>query len=495
MKLWKRAGSLGLSLALCTGLVLPALAHTVTIDGEGSHQVGTVQEGVSAIEASASQSGTIKMDGDDNAGAVISKGNVTLDLEGHSITNNATNGAAITVSGGGKLTLQDSGTGGKVEATGMFGTGVEVNGGATANILGGEVKATGGEGTGVKAFGGGTANILGGEVKATGEDGTGVKVSGGTANILGGEVKATGEDGNGMYVSGGTANIWGGAVSGEDHGVDVNWGGTVNISGGTVSGDSGVSSFYGRVEVSGGVVSGENGNGVYVGGGSLEISGGTVSGGQNGVGVNGGGTANILGGEVKATGEDGNGVYVRDGEATISDDATVTGETGVQVEEDSTFTMNGGTVGSTVKDGAAVDGSGTITLKGGTIYGKVPDGVTIGDKVTVKDAPYVPPTPGPAPASDPLTRPAAARTLLEELFRRAGGSGELWTWAVENGLIDEDGDGDEIVTVALLRSILTRYAQAFGGSAVAVEDLTTLTGADADIVRNCRAVLKEFFGE
>ena len=361
MKLWKRAGSLGLSLALCTGLVLPALAHTVTIDGEGSHQVGTVQEGVSAIEASASQSGTIKMDGDDNAGAVISKGNVTLDLEGHSITNNATNGAAITVSGGGKLTLQDSGTGGKVEATGMFGTGVEVNGGATANILGGEVKATGGEGTGVKAFGGGTANILGGEVKATGEDG--------------------------------------------------------------------------------------------------------------------------------------NGVYVRDGEATISDDATVTGETGVQVEEDSTFTMNGGTVGSTVKDGAAVDGSGTITLKGGTIYGKVPDGVTIGDKVTVKDAPYVPPTPGPAPASDPLTRPAAARTLLEELFRRAGGSGELWTWAVENGLIDEDGDGDEIVTVALLRSILTRYAQAFGGSAVAVEDLTTLTGADADIVRNCRAVLKEFFGE
>ncbi len=329
MKLWKRAGSVGLSLALCAGLVLPALAHTVTIDGQ-TNTVDTVQIGVDAIEASPSKTGTITMDHNDDTGARISKGNVTLDLNGHTLTDEGDT-YTIVVSGG-QLTLQDSGTGG--------------------------------------------------------------------------------------------------------------------------------------------TVSNKGGCGVFVRGGAADITGGTVSG-------------------------DKQGVYVKNsGNATISG-ATVTGKTGVQVE-DSTFTMDGGTVGSTVKDGAAIAGSGTVKLNGGTLYGKVPEKVDA-SKVTVKAAPYVPPTPdpgpGPDPAPDPLARPAAARTLLEELFRRAGGSGELWTWAVENGLIDGDADGDEIVTVALLRAILTRYAEAFGGNAVAVEDLTTLTGEDTGVVDNCRAVLNEFFGE
>ncbi len=75
-----------------------------------------------------------------------------------------------------------------------------------------------------------------------------------------------------------------------------------------------------------------------------------------------------------------------------------------------------------------------------------------------------------------------------------GGAGELWSWAVEKGLMDEDGDGGEIVAVALLRAILTRYAEALGGNAVAAEELTTLSGGDADVVDSCRAVLDEFFG-
>lgn len=165
-----------------------------------------------------------------------------------------------------------------------------------------------------------------------------------------------------------------------------------------------------------------------------------------------------------------------------------------------TVTIDGGDTQQvdTVQAGVEKIGSktGTITLNGGTIYGSVPNDVDISN-VTVKDAPAPTPTPAPdpAPASDPLTRPAAARTLLEELFRRVGGSGDLWAWAVENGPIDEDGDGEEIVTVAPLRAIFTRYAEAFGGNAVAVEELTTLTGEDTDVVDNCRAVLKEFFGE
>lgn len=356
----------------------PALAHTVTIGGVVTPDVGTVQDGVNMIANSESQSGTITMTSNEtvtgNIGVTISGGNVTLNLNNHTIINAGYSGTAIAVTDG-SLTLQDTGMGGKVEATDNYGVGV--------------------------------------------------------------------------YVGGGIANISGGTVNGGENGVEVDGGGTANISGGSVSGGD---------------------RGVYV---HKDFNHGT---------------------------------------AEISGDAIVIGKTGVQVE-DSTFTMDGGTVGSTVEGGAAVDGTGTIVLNGGTIYGSVPDGVVPGAGVKKEAAPYptpdptptptpdpapapVPdPDPDPAPDSDPLAGPASAATLLEELFRRAGASGDLWSWAVENGLIDEDADGEEIVTVGLLRAILTRYAEAFGGNAVAVEDLTTLTGGDADIVRNCRAVLDEFFGE
>ena len=132
MKLWKRAGPVALSLALCAGLVLPALAHTVTIDGK-TDTVDTVQAGVNAIGAG---TGTITMDRDDPVtgdGVKISGGNVTLDLNGWAITNNDMNGTAITVEGG-ELTIQDSGTGGTVKGKG--GDGVSVTGGK-ATITGG----------------------------------------------------------------------------------------------------------------------------------------------------------------------------------------------------------------------------------------------------------------------------------------------------------------------------------------------------------------------
>ncbi|MCI8807873.1 MAG: hypothetical protein HFF20_08055 [Oscillospiraceae bacterium] len=520
MKLWKRAGSVGLSLALCAGLVLPALAHTVTIVGEGSQEVGTVQEGVTAIENSVSGSGTITMTNDDIGGATISGGNVTLDLNGHTLTSKEE--AGIEVSGG-ELTLKDSGTGGKVSGNNA---GVTVDNGSKANITGGTVS---GMDAGVKVDAGGTANITGGTV--TGNM-SGVEVYGGTATISGGTVS-----GNtfGVFVVSGTATISGGTVSGDYFGVSVGSGGTADISGnasisgsdegvfmvgGTAEisgaaavqgGTSGVSVLNGNAEIKGGAVSGETG--VVVSGGKAEITGGSVRGETDGVAVQ-DGTAAISGGTV--SGKDKGVVVVLGGKAEITD-GSVSGETGVHMYY-GTFTMNGGTVGSMVEGGNAIDIYDTnidkiaIELNGGTLYGEVPDGVNT-DNVTVKDAPFdsnapgpdpdpgpdpapnPDPDPDPAPASDPLARPAAARTLLEELFRRAGGSGDLWSWAVENGLVDEDGDGGELVTVALLRAILTRYVEAFGGNAVAVEELTTLTGEDPSVVDNCRAVLNEFFGE
>lgn len=72
-------------------------------------------------------------------------------------------------------------------------------------------------------------------------------------------------------------------------------------------------------------------------------------------------------------------------------------------------------------------------------------------------------------------------------------------WAQANGIAMADADGnfqpDELVTVADVRAILGNFARVFGTNAVAVADLTTLTGDDGEAVLNCDQVLAEFFGE
>ena len=272
MKLWKRAGSVGLSLALCAGLVLPALAHTVTIDGvAGSQEVGTVQEGVTAIENSASQSGTITMDKDEStSGVTINSGSVTLDLSGHTLTGG---NDGIRVSGG-ELTLKDSGTGGKVSGN-TFGVSV-VSG--TADITGGTVS---GDYSGVSVGSGGTADITGGTVSG---GYNGVDVYGGNATISGNV--SISSSGFGVYVSGGsTADISGGTVSGNTAGVTVNNGGNATITGGAVSGETGVDMYNGTFTMNGGTVGSmvEGGNAIDIYDTNIdkitiELNGGTLYG-------------------------------------------------------------------------------------------------------------------------------------------------------------------------------------------------------------------------
>ena len=68
-------------------------------------------------------------------------------------------------------------------------------------------------------------------------------------------------------------------------------------------------------------------------------------------------------------------------------------------------------------------------------------------------------------------------------------------WALSAELIDETFQPDELVTGADVRAILDNFARVFGTNAVAVADLTTLTGDDGEAVLNCDEVLAEFFGE
>lgn len=78
-------------------------------------------------------------------------------------------------------------------------------------------------------------------------------------------------------------------------------------------------------------------------------------------------------------------------------------------------------------------------------------------------------------------------------------------WAEQNGIAEaylgaeghEDGtfEPDELVTVGDVREFLGNFARVFGGNAVDVADLTTLTGSDDEAVLNCDQVIAEFFGE
>lgn len=69
-------------------------------------------------------------------------------------------------------------------------------------------------------------------------------------------------------------------------------------------------------------------------------------------------------------------------------------------------------------------------------------------------------------------------------------------WAQSIGLVSGNGNGefepDELVTVAAVRAILTRFASVNG---MAMPELTALAGDDGEAVLNCDEILAEFFGE
>ena len=96
----------------------------------------------------------------------------------------------------------------------------------------------------------------------------------------------------------------------------------------------------------------------------------------------------------------------------------------------------------------------------------------------------------------PLSGLVSVEDVLDVLYRLAEGvdgeRDEVVAWAVENGIIDDETDVEELVTVAALRAILANYARAFELD-VDVTTLATLTGEDDDIVMNCDEVIDEFF--
>ena len=342
---------------------------------------------------------------------------VTLCLNGHSITMNNDSHATIWVYSG-SLTLtdcngdngsyrfrKDSTTSGKWEL---------VTDGSTAE---GDITVTGGVIThakgrtncGVLIGGGRTFTMYGGSIVGNQNNaiGGGVNCSG-TFNMYGGTITGntvTGNsDGGGVYQSGGTFTMSGGSItknSARYGGVCLN-NGTFTMGGGSITNNTATNNGGGvyyyiwssgkSVTIGDGArIAGNtaaNGGGVYVNGSqaAVNMTGGTI----------GGNTAANGGGVFLGT-DNGSGAAF-----TMNDDAAVSGNTatnnggGVYVSDGTTFNMNGGTVGGnnansggkgagvyvgdaqtstvTLSGGAAVNGNWTNgTLENG-VYGKGDNG-------------------------------------------------------------------------------------------------------------------------
>lgn len=297
-------------------------------------------------------------------------GNVTLCLNGHSIT--AThNTDVINVYSGKTFTLTDCSTGGagKITHTTPNGGGVYVTG---------------------------TFNMYGGSI------------TGNKANIRGG----------GVHVNGGSFKMFGGSITGN----------TAGTSGGGVCVNGGNSSFT----MKGGSITGNKadgtGGGVFVNNGSFEMSGSaSIIGNNVGTGKDGGGVYvngkfTMSGGEIRNntapdTGN-GGGVFVNhNGTFNMSDDSRITGNTafrggGVYVErilgsnnynKPGNFAMSSGTIGGTTTTddanqaeyGGGVYVAGTFTLTGGSITGNKTKGngggvyVNADSTFTVSGAPKI----------------------------------------------------------------------------------------------------------
>lgn len=240
---------------------------------------------------------------------------------------------------------------------------------------------------------------------------------GGVVNIDGGAITKNHNDitdnAGGIWAHGGELNISGGSI---DHnsakyggGIYTTLGAIVNISGGTIAYNTAAiagggicndhPSYEGsQIIVEGGVIdhnSAPNGGGIYYKSAkSLDISGGTIS--NNTADENGGGiyvtnsTMNIKGGEITSnTAKTGGGVAARTwctidlSNGKIESNTAETSGGGIAVDDRSTLNVTGGTIKSNTSKG---DGGGIVfTGVGGTYSGLYVKGGEISENTSARD--------------------------------------------------------------------------------------------------------------
>jgi hypothetical protein len=307
------------------GCAVLALGFFSALPAQAQTNVGTYTDLQTACAAGGAGNVTLTADILDGTTQLTIERNLTLDLNGHSLTIDldALTGRvsnSIWLDANVTLTIMDSSPGANAltvinragSGSGTAGNGAAINtSGGTLVIESGMVQVEGGdrgagiggghsEAGGIITINGGTVNATGGS-NAAGIGGGGVSGNGGTITINDGTVNATGGgyggagigggssgDGGIITIAGGTviASNGGGNAAGIGGGYGGN-GGTILITGGTVTADSlgtygagiggGDQGDSGNITISGdAIVTATGGRGTGIGGGGAGIgSGGT----------------------------------------------------------------------------------------------------------------------------------------------------------------------------------------------------------------------------
>ncbi|MCD8371677.1 MAG: carbohydrate-binding domain-containing protein [Clostridia bacterium] len=319
----------------------------------------------------------------------ISGKDITIDLNGNTMTNDGAAIDTITVESGATLTIEDSGSNGTIKSTNTEKNAIQNDG--TLTVKGGTITGR----NGIKSTSG-TVTVYGGAI--TGTEAQGI-YNNGTLYVYGGTI--TGNN-NGISNDGGTATIYddyGTYITGNNYNGIYN-AGTLTVNGGTITGyNSGIynETSAATVTVNGGTITGENLNGIY-NEGTLEITGGTITGSTpTGSGVGGGNGIYTVGGTVTISGATINayyrGVIAENGATvTVNSGATITAAIGIDVvgcsyvggndQSYTTLIVNGGTISGTLCGiMGRKDESNTYDYRCTKIY--INDGTITGETVGV----------------------------------------------------------------------------------------------------------------
>ena len=210
------------ALAFITAIVIAAVLIIKPGDGvvtvqaeEVTMNVGNVAE----LDEAFRTSEDVKVTLTDNINITTSynaKKSMTIDLNGHTITDNRGDGI-FKIADGAHLIITDSSGGGMLASSAP--SAIYMSGG-TLEISGGQIQSTGTGGASVTAINmeSGTLNISGGQIKSIGSNGKAIKASAGTINITGETIISSQYIGLDIYSTSAdaklTAGIKGGSLSG-----------------------------------------------------------------------------------------------------------------------------------------------------------------------------------------------------------------------------------------------------------------------------------------
>ncbi|WP_208541671.1 right-handed parallel beta-helix repeat-containing protein, partial [Bartonella capreoli] len=367
----------GGELALVGGVDVTGVKKGIVVEGRGSSVM--VLQGTIGVRA---KGGGSLIEVSNNGKVVLMKGvkvgTVSENVNGEVVINNGGTvelmGTGLSVSKGTGIKIMGTGTatvrgGGATITLQGGGTGMDVEGTASADVMDMTITGSGNTGTGVLINGSGTVTLT--KVQLMQLE-TGARVTSGVLTLNGGSKIEVGQNGKGVWVTNGKVVMMGGSltVKGNGKGMEVE-GGIVTMMGTTVTGDGSGKGLVingrtanvtlERVNISGFA------KGVEVSKGTLKLEGTTkieVGGNGSGVSVSGSGQVMMNGTTTITVKGSGKGVYVTGGEVTMME-----GTTKIEVTENGTgMSVSGGDVVMSGETTITVKGSGDgLNVSGGTV--------------------------------------------------------------------------------------------------------------------------------